>query len=253
MWRGATIATGETVAVKESGRTHSSPPDGRRPRTLPDDNEFQILSGLQHASIPRVFSLFATNTAVYMSLQYIPGLNVMEELMSIGALPEPTVRRRAQQLVSAVAYIHECHLVHRDVKPQNMMIASRHGAELILLIDFGFTKRPPCSTLLGTPGYLAPELCDSALWASATWSYSAPVDLWAPGVTLYEMLSATPPFDEYFIVQQTLQDDVRFDGAEWSAVSAGAREVVSLLLIKDAAQRVSSRALCAVDWIAQGS
>jgi hypothetical protein len=103
VWRGATIATGEIVSVKESGRTHSSPPDGRRPRTLPDDNEFQILSGLQHANIPQVFSLFATNTAVYMSLQYNSGLNVMEELMSIGALPEPTVRRRAQQLASAVA------------------------------------------------------------------------------------------------------------------------------------------------------
>ena len=177
MWRGETIASGDTVAVKESGRTHGSPPDDRRASTLLDDNEFKILSALQHANIPQVFKLFATDTVVYMSLQYISGTNAMEELMSRGALPEPAVRRRAQQVVSAMAYIHECHFAHRDIKPQNMMVAGRHGAELILLIDFGFTKRPPCSTLLGTPGYLAPELCDSAQCASKTWSYSTSVDM----------------------------------------------------------------------------
>jgi serine/threonine protein kinase len=253
VWRGMTIASGEIVAVKASGRTHSSPPDGRRASTLPDDNEFQILSALQQANIPQVFNYFATDTMIYISLQYIRGIDVMEELMNEGALPEPAVRRRAQQVVSAVAYIHECDLVHRDIKPQNLMVASRHGAEIILLIDFGFTKRPPCSTLLGTRGYLAPELCDSDRSTSTTWSYSTSVDMWALGVTLYEMLSATPPFDFEFIAQQTLLDAVSFDAAEWSAVSAGAREVVAQLLIKDVAQRMSSRDICCVEWIEHAS
>jgi hypothetical protein len=67
------------------------------------------------------------------------------------------------------------------------------------------------------------------------------------------MLSATPPFDFEFIAQQTLLDAVNFDAAEWSAASAGAREVVAQLLIKDAAQRLSSRDICCVEWIEHAS
>jgi len=101
-------------------------------------------------------------------------------------------------LCSAVCYLHSRSFVHRDIKPDNMLLPSQDRSTMIpLLADFGISKQcvtvQACNTFCGTPAYFAPEIISSRLPGGG---YGLQVDMWALGVTLYVFLSGVPPFED---------------------------------------------------------
>eukprot|EP00003_Mantamonas_plastica_P024080 TRINITY_DN444_c0_g1_i13.p1 TRINITY_DN444_c0_g1~~TRINITY_DN444_c0_g1_i13.p1 ORF type:complete len:468 (+),score=56.13 TRINITY_DN444_c0_g1_i13:193-1404(+) len=123
-------------------------------------------------------------------------------------LPEDVVRSVAQQLVKALQYLHANRVIHRDMKPQNILIGSNG---VVKLCDFGFARSMSNNTIMltsikGTPLYMAPELVQEK-------PYNHTVDLWSLGVILYELFVGVPPFytnSIYSLIPLIVEKPVKF-------------------------------------------
>ncbi len=126
----------------------------------------------------------------FVALEHLEGGDLRALLRTAGRLPPEAAAFVLHQVLSALAHAHGCGVVHRDVKPENVMI----GADgTMKLADFGiskaldFTRLTEEGTLLGTPAYMAPEQI-------ATGNGDARSDLWSAGVLLYELVTGGNPF-----------------------------------------------------------
>ncbi len=152
--------------------------------------ERTIVATLEHPFVARLLETGITpDGSPYFVMAYCPGGSLAERLTK-RALPVTEALRVARQLAEALAAAHTLGVVHRDVKPANVMFSAVGEVQLT---DFGVAKQldqdsTHAGMLLGTPAYLAPEQLRGA-------AVDQRADLWALGVTLYEMLTQRKPFD----------------------------------------------------------
>ncbi len=152
--------------------------------------EARTLAGLQHENIVAVHDLVEKNRQVFMVLEYVEGLDVAEMITQAKTLPLDISLIIATGVARALEHAHFRRVVHRDVKPSNVMV-SRRGE--VKLTDFGIAKDLRDADLthtgfvVGTPSYLAPELLKGQ-------RPDHRVDLYAVGVLLFECLSGQKPF-----------------------------------------------------------
>jgi serine/threonine-protein kinase len=166
--------------------------------------EAQAVAALRHAHIIQIYDFGRENGIYYMVMEYIPGQNLRDYLREIYKrgkwMPMETAMRILRQIGEALHYAHEQGLLHRDVKPANVMLTSSPsdsgsaGASSAILTDFGLAKivggtRLTGSNIIGTPVYMAPE----QIIASSTVDHR--VDVYALGVMFYEMLTGQLPFN----------------------------------------------------------
>ena len=155
--------------------------------------EAQLLAGLRHPNLPRVSDHFEEDGNAYLVMEYIYGRRLDEIIVQEGELTEEQVLHWARQLIEALAHCHERGVIHRDVKPQNVMI-TWHGQ--VILVDFGLAKLvdpndPHTRTVmrgLGTPEYAPPEQYDTRKGGT-----DPRTDIYSLGATLYHALAGTPP------------------------------------------------------------
>jgi len=155
--------------------------------------EAQLLAGLRHPNLPRVSDHFEEDGNAYLVMEYIYGRRLDEIIGQEGELTEEEVLHWARQLIEALAHCHERGVIHRDVKPQNVMI-TWHGQAI--LVDFGLAKLvdpndPHTRTVmrgLGTPEYAPPEQYDTRKGGT-----DPRTDIYSLGATLYHALAGTPP------------------------------------------------------------
>jgi serine/threonine-protein kinase len=157
--------------------------------------EGRAYAQIHHANIIAVHDLVEKDEALYLVVEFVDGADLNRVLGAGGRLPAECVAAVGTRAADALDCVHGHNLLHRDVKPGNLMIA-RTGT--VKLMDFGIVKDPLISdltktgTVVGTPYYLAPEV----LGGDAEDERS---DLWALGVTLYELATGSRPFtgDDY--------------------------------------------------------
>lgn len=146
-------------------------------------------AGLNHPHIVSVFDLGETDGLLYLCLEYVPG-EPLSELIKRGDPIRPgDVARWGAEIAGALLFAHERGVLHRDVKPGNVLIDPGHHARLM---DFGLAKHVDATTLttsglLGTPYYMAPEFGEGR-------PADARSDQYALGVMLYELLTGHVPF-----------------------------------------------------------
>jgi fused-like protein len=150
--------------------------------------EIEILRGLKHENIIAMVDSFETKAEFCVVTEFAQG-ELFEILEDDQCLPEEEVRAIAKQLVRALYYLHSNRIIHRDMKPQNILIGARR---VVKLCDFGFARAMSSATMVltsikGTPLYMAPELVQEQ-------PYNHTVDLWSLGVILYELFVGQPPF-----------------------------------------------------------
>lgn len=142
----------------------------------------------------------------------------------------------------ALKYMHDRHVLHRDIKTQNIFLAQREGGPMgsVKIADFGISKRLTdesfARTMVGTPYYLSPEMCQNQ-------PYACPSDIWALGCVVYELCALRVPFEAQNVLQ-LVERIVR--GPLPRAPSAYSREVgdvIAEMLSKDARERPSAAAL----------
>ncbi|NXS23067.1 STK36 kinase, partial [Mystacornis crossleyi] len=161
-----------------------------------------------------------------------------------GSLPEDQVRTIAAQLISALYYLHSHRILHRDMKPQNILLG-KDG--VVKLCDFGFARAMSIHTMVltsikGTPLYMSPELVEER-------PYDHTADLWSVGCILYELFVGTPPFYTNSIFQ--LVSLIIKNPVKWPmTMSPVFKSFLQGLLMKDPHQRLSWPELLSHPFIA---
>ncbi|XP_063681611.1 serine/threonine-protein kinase 36-like [Bolinopsis microptera] len=150
--------------------------------------EIDIMRGLKHDNIITLLDSFDTENEVCVVTDFADGelFHILEDDQK---LPEDVVHHIAHQLVSALWYLHSNRILHRDMKPQNILLCN---GGLVKLCDFGFARAMSVDTFMvtsikGTPLYMSPELVQEQ-------PYDHNADLWALGCILFELFAGEPPF-----------------------------------------------------------
>jgi TolB-like protein/tRNA A-37 threonylcarbamoyl transferase component Bud32/Tfp pilus assembly protein PilF len=156
--------------------------------------EIEIAAQLQHPNILPLLDSGDADGFLYYVMPYVTGQSLRERLAREGELPVHEAVRLISEVADALAYAHEHGVVHRDIKPDNVMISGRHA----LVADFGVAKavteatgRSTVTTLgvaVGTPAYMSPEQ------AAADPHIDQRSDIYAVGAMAYELLTGRPPF-----------------------------------------------------------
>lgn len=158
------------------------------------EREIQLAARLQHPHIVPLLTAGADGDLLYYVMPFILGESLRAKLAREGELPIPDALRILREVIDALQYAHSQGVVHRDIKPDNVLLSGHHA----VVTDFGVAKAVSASTgegaltsvgiALGTPAYMAPEQ------ATAEPTVDHRADVYAVGVLAYEMLCGRPPF-----------------------------------------------------------
>ncbi|KAG8345949.1 putative protein kinase [Trypanosoma vivax] len=195
-------------------------------------SEIEIMTKLNHDNIITLFEAFETQQEFVVVMEYAQG-ELFEILEDDKTLPEEVVQRIAKQLLQALYYLHSNRIMHRDMKPQNILIGQNGSVKLA---DFGFARSMSYNTMVltsikGTPLYMAPELVQEQ-------PYNHSADLWSLGCILYELLYGKPPFYTnhlYKLINQIVNDPVKFE----EPISPGFKSLLKGLLTKSFSARLN--------------
>jgi hypothetical protein len=155
-------------------------------------SEGRVVSRLSHPHTIAVFDFgeLEANEGLYLVMEYLHGENLAAALQREGRMPESRAAAIGDQLLGALGEAHEAGIVHRDVKPANVvLLRPRNDADFAKLVDFGIAEiegQGPGGGL-GTPAYLSPEQARGG-------APDARSDLYSLGAMLYEMVGGRPPF-----------------------------------------------------------
>jgi eukaryotic-like serine/threonine-protein kinase len=157
--------------------------------------EIEIAAQLNHPHILPLHDSGEAGGMLFYVMPFVEGASLRDLLARDGQLPVSEAVRLLHDVIDGLAYAHEHNVVHRDIKPDNVMIANRHA----MITDFGIAKAisdiagtstvTTAGVSIGTPAYMAPEQCT----ADAHIDHRA--DLYSFGVLAYEILAGRPPFD----------------------------------------------------------
>ncbi|MGH7502513.1 MAG: protein kinase domain-containing protein [Longimicrobiales bacterium] len=155
--------------------------------------EIAIAARLNHPHIVAVFDSGNAAGLLYYVMPYIDGLTLRDELDRVGPFPLDRAVRIAREVADGLEYAHAAGVIHRDIKPRNILLSGNHA----LIADFGIARALQEATgseltssglAIGTPAYMSPEQ------ANGEPSIDARSDIYALGCVLYEMVAGEPPF-----------------------------------------------------------
>ncbi|WP_238010339.1 serine/threonine-protein kinase [Dactylosporangium sp. AC04546] len=205
--------------------------------------EARATARLDHPGVPAVHDVGFHDGDIYIVMQLVSGLVLADLIAERDRLSVPWAAAIGAQICSVLAAAHAASLVHRDLKPQNVMITP---AGTVKVLDFGVTALLgadlPRLTIsgqpLGTPAYIAPEQAQSTAVGPRT-------DLYALGCVLYELLTGSPPYaadSAAEMLHRHLTDPIPLVADYRGGVPGGVVELVTRLLAKDPADRPESAA-----------
>ncbi len=236
VWRGRRRHDSGPVAIKILRETYVADSDIVA-RFL---RERSMLQDLTHPHLVPIDDLVVEGDAVAVVMELVDGLD-LRRVARRGGLDQDTALAVLAQVAHALAYIHAAGVLHRDIKPENILVTQRDGQPWAQLTDFGLAwvadgqHLTDASQLVGTPAYLAPELLTGQ-------RYGTPVDIYALGITGYEMLSGQRPFtaEHPIAVMRAHLDDEppRPDG-----MTDEAWRVISACMAKDPDERPAAAEL----------
>lgn len=154
------------------------------------EREIRLAASLQQANIVPVLAAGVVDDVPYYTMPYVEGESLRARLAS-GPLPEAQVIQILRDVTRALAYAHERGIIHRDIKPDNILFDEDGNAALT---DFGIAttrfhgRLTAVGRAMGTPHYMSPEQAMGRLVDGRS-------DLYAVGLLIYEMLTGQPPFD----------------------------------------------------------
>jgi len=196
IYRAARDPGGELVALKVLRRELSGDDTYRRRF----ERECRIAAGISHKHLVRVIASGETDGRPYLASEYIAGRTLADLVADEGQLSVPVVMRLAAELATGLDTLHGEGLVHRDVKPANVIVATS-GATY--LTDFGVARSAAATVLtkpghvVGTLDYLAPEVIRGSTAGPAA-------DIYSLGCVVYECLVGSPPHSGHGFVETTL-------------------------------------------------
>jgi len=193
--------TGLRYALKRIKKTD----DGKIPPEV--ERECEVLGSMDHPFILKMISQFENKSSVYILTELVTGGNLFDALDRIGTtLTKKQTQFYAGSMCLVFEFLHDQHIIYRDLKPENVMLDAQG---YVKLIDFGLAKNIRTTgrtyTACGTLFYMAPEIILGR-------GHSAAVDIWSMGVMIFDMVNGFLPFgdgadDESEIMEAILQDE----------------------------------------------
>lgn len=162
------------------------------------ETEIEIHSSLHHEHIVKFFGAFSDESRHYLAMEYVKGGEVYSKSCFFRLMynDNPTIlykyiellaKKVVRHVLLALSYCHSKNIIHRDVKPENVILDESYNAKLT---DFGWSticEGEPLFLLCGTPDYISPEMLRET-------GYGKEVDIWAVGVMVYDLLKGQAPF-----------------------------------------------------------
>ena len=240
VYRGRDLELGEEVAIKTL-----------RPELVADEtlrerfkDEIRLARRISHRNVVRTHDFGETGGVWYLTMEYVEGITVRELLDTRGRLGVPAVLALATQLAEALAVAHEVGVIHRDIKPQNLLL---DADGVLKVMDFGVARLAERSLglteaglIVGTPAYMSPEQITGE-------TLDERADLYSAGAVLYECLVGRPPIDAASVVTlfaRVLGEDPAPPSSLVADIPAALDDVVLQLLAKRPEDRVpTARAL----------
>lgn len=153
--------------------------------------ESELLSKLEHPNIVNFIALHHTDSFLILEMELLKGKS-LGELISHKGLPETQCAQIMQQIFCGVSYLHKVQVLHRDLKPDNIMFVDQNHCHL-KITDFGLSTKYTLEERLeqrsGTRAYMAPE-------QFLLKHYSEPIDIWSCGIILYQLITGKHPFEK---------------------------------------------------------
>ncbi len=214
VWLGRDEVLGREVAIKRIGHQ----PGGTSPDLVRAEREAKIAARVNHPHVVAVFDLVQEDDQQYLVMEYVEGQTLAELIRDRGPLSPDQAAALLEQAAEALSAAHAAGVVHRDVKPSNILVTPEGQVKLS---DFGIARAEADASLTqtglvtGSPAYLAPEVASGQLATPAC-------DVWSLGATLFHTLAGRPPYDVgdnvlgalYKIVNE---DPPTLDNAGWLA------------------------------------
>jgi calcium/calmodulin-dependent protein kinase I len=212
-------------------------------------SEISTLELLNHPNIIKLHDHYDMPNQIFIVLELVRGGELFDRIVKQNGLSESDAKHVFKSVCGALAYMHSMDVMHRDVKPENVLLVSNQSSD-VKIIDFGFSKvmtggSQYAKSFMGTGGFLAPELRHST-------AYTKAVDMWSLGVTLYVMLSGNLPFDigvERRHSHQNSHYQLRFPAKQWGHVSEQAKDLLSKLLTIDSDRRITAHDAMQHAWV----
>lgn len=240
--------------LSKQRRAMKALPKGKEKDDLEDKRflkEIDILSHIDHPHILKIFEYFEDKSYFYVVTEYAEGGELYYQLSTIQSYNETNAATIIQQLLSCVSYLHANAIVHRDIKPDNIILDMANSGELsIKLIDFGvanFDKRGKNSRLkakVGSLYYKAPEVIKQ--------DYDSKCDIWSVGVIMYVLLCGYPPFDgdnDEIIINKINTGNYNFEGKEWKKISEEAKSLIRKMLTINPVERICANDALKDVWL----
>ncbi|XP_025893873.1 maternal embryonic leucine zipper kinase isoform X1 [Nothoprocta perdicaria] len=234
--------TGEKVAVKIMDKL-----------SLGDDLpriqiEIDAMKSLSHQHVCQLYHVIETSKKIFMVLEYCPGGELFDYIISKDRLSEEEARVFFRQIVAAIAYVHSQGYAHRDLKPENLLIDDEQNLKLT---DFGLCAKPKggldyhLNTCCGSPAYAAPELIQGKAYIGSE------ADIWSMGVLLYALLCGFLPFDDENVmaVYRKIMRG-KYHVPKW--LSPSSTLLLHQMLQVDPKKRITVKHLLSHPWLMQG-
>ncbi len=163
--------------------------------------ERQILAELDHPNIARILDGGSLDNLPYVIMEYVPGASLRTLLEAQGPLPLEHIVEITRQICAGLHFAHSKGIIHRDIKPDNIMVQETAGFLQVKILDFGIAKltdtqeaayKTSTGLIFGTPRYMSPE----QIQATASHQLDARSDIYSLGMVVYEMLTGQVAFDE---------------------------------------------------------
>ena len=237
--------------------------------------EVDILHRLNHPSIIQLVEATWNQPVdgdhLLLVMEYAPGQELFDAIITNGKFTESDAREIVAQLVSALRYCHERDIVHRDVKPENILLVSsnklkRTGSSgqseanesakkannsnfVVKLLDFGLSRTVGSSgaqTFAGTPEYFAPEVDPRTRSGGARGAYGVAADCWSLGAVIFVMLSGVfPEFTGEGASRQISMNRENY----WGHISQHGKDLIGQLMHPDPTQRITMTATAQHPWL----
>ncbi|GLB33640.1 putative serine/Threonine protein kinases, catalytic domain [Lyophyllum shimeji] len=269
------------LRADQAGDKHLNPQFKKKPRVTERSNilkEVQIMRGIHHPSIIKLFSFSESSEHYFLVLELMEGGELFHQIVKLTYFSENLARHVILQVAHGIRYLHEERgVVHRDIKPENLLFeripiipsnppperrpydeekedegeftpgVGGGGIGRVKIADFGLSKvvwNEETMTPCGTVGYTAPEIVKDE-------RYSKSVDMWALGCVLYTLLCGFPPFyDESInvLTEKVARGYYTFLSPWWDDISHSAKDLITHLLCVDPAQRYTIDEFLAHPW-----
>ncbi|XP_071956905.1 hormonally up-regulated neu tumor-associated kinase-like [Antedon mediterranea] len=245
----------EKVAVKIIDKKHVEK-DQYLKKNL--HREAKLLQLIRHPNIVKLYEVLETDNYYYMAMELCSGGPLLNQLGKDKRMKETEVRHYVRQITSAVGYMHQAGIIHRDLKVENLLLDKNNN---IKIIDFGLSNlisnlKPVVrdsglcvymGTQCGSPAYAAPEII-------ANRKYGPKVDVWSIGVNMFAMLSGTLPFVvEPFNLKLLLHRMLKGQMSEFPPnVSTECKSFILKLLEPNQVKRLSIYQVAAHEWLNKG-